>query len=233
MAVSVQQVTGNPNDKVATFRVNANLLGDSLSKIAITRDGQLRNLSPLAYAFFQAGPAQNGGDLKRVDITREENGNTLVALTRHLVPWRPVSITTAQDVFKLVFQKPYPPVLSEKILQTVPTQKKYDAGNDVIGKLVQDTFNQKVNPDLALHGGSMELLNVALDKSTAKIYADVALIGSCNSCSGAEERTLAAATKEIRNVLEAKKKQTDNADFQRLQFESIRIRPVLELALTN
>ncbi len=219
MSVSIQLVQDQPNPKVMSFRIGKNLLGEKISKLVVSKDGQLVNHVPLAILFFRAAHAVE--DFSRIDITSEKNGTTLVGLSR-LKEWTEESKQTSGQVMRQFIDGDYVTALEGNILQTMPLQTVFQAGDNTIYKLVEGAFQQKVNPKIASHGGAMDIAKISYDQATGKVSADVFMIGSCNGCVAAEEFTIKGATKEIQNTFAALQKQyPENQKLQSLSFDKI------------
>lgn len=229
MSVSFELVTGNPNPKVMSFRVHKNIMGD-FAKLVVPKDSDLVNHVPLARIFFQNATGNNGGDFNRVDLACEEQGSTLVTLSRKLVPWGPGAKAGAINILQQVLDNEILCVDHEEVLKHTTPIKRFQPGNDAVKQLVYHSFRDKIDPLLLQHGGAMELMQVEWDEK-AGIYAHAALIGSCDGCNGAGN-TIAGATRAIRDVLEAAKRQNpDNKKLQSLTFEEMSVTQVNGIAL--
>jgi Fe-S cluster biogenesis protein NfuA len=214
---------GNPNLKVLTLEIDQDLLGP-YSKLVVTPNGALRQYSPIADFLFR-------GDVTRVDISVRE-GKTYIGISRKLMEWSDKNKETVLTAVQKLVEMQRPLLLIDALSKNITAQKPFIAENPV-QKLVQDSFNEQVNPILASDGGAMELLNIGI-KQTGEISAGVALIGSCNGCGFAETETLSHATNRIRQVLEiAKKQYADNPTVQALKFEGISIREVPEIVFVR
>lgn len=224
--MKIQRVQSTENPKVGTFELDADILG-IYSKIAIPLNSKLIAYSPLAQMLFAKGT-----DVNRIDFVNSV-GNTRISLAKKFLPWSSQQLDLATAELGSFFQGKEPALYVQSLQQSIAAHRSFEPGNNPVMKMVQKSFHDQVNPRLAEDGGAMELINVEL-KSTGQIFADVALIGSCNGCAKSTDSTLKGATEKIREVLSfLKQKHSGNPNVQALSFEEIRIKEMPELILTR
>lgn len=232
---TVTEFQGNPNSNVATFEIDADLLG-AYEKVIIPRNSTLLAYSPLTQAIFDKAKG-----VLRVDMSLRD-GKTHVALAtkmindQPLMQWTPESIARTQ-AFIAQFLEANALLLTDALAANVTPQPRFAPQDGAIGQiqgLVQNAFNDVVNPILARDGGAMELLNISVIPKTGKIGANVALIGACNGCDSAATQTLTNATQAIQKVLEAvKAKSPNNPALQTLTFTGIGIQEIEDVVLAR
>lgn len=222
----VEVVTGHPSSKVLTLKIEHDSLGH-YEKIAIPRSSALVAHSPFAQVLFGRGK-----DVNRVDFFAKD-GHTFVSIARKLMAWDDVSSAAAKAVTESFLTSRHKIIYINALDTNFKTHPAFNPGGNPVKKLVQTTFIQQVNPLLAKDGGAMELLDVEI-KPTGEISSSVALLGSCNGCTSAEDTTLQAAAERIKLVLEAiKKNNPSNQSIAALNFTGINIRNMDEIILSK
>ncbi len=223
---NVKAIKDHPSAKVLTLEIDQDLLGH-YAKIAIPRGSRITDYSPFAKVLFERGK-----DVNRVDFFAKD-GNTCISIARKFMGWDEKSAAAATALTEKFLATNHPVIYLEALSTNFTSHAAFDHGGHPVKKLVQKTFLEQVNPMLAKDGGAMELLRVEM-KPTGEISSDVALLGSCNSCTSAHDTTLRLAADRIRQVLEIVKKQyADNPSIAALKFTGIRISNMEEIILSR
>lgn len=224
--IQVKVVNENPNAKVVTLEANQDFLG-LYAKITIPRGSRLIEYSPFAQMVFE-----HGKDVNRIDFFAKD-GKTYISIARKFIDWTDASKESARKITANFLATGKPIIYVEAINNNFTSHVAFQHGGHPVKKLVQTTFHEQVNPLLAKDGGAMELLNVEV-KPTGEISSDVALLGSCNGCTSAQDTTLQAAVERIRLVLDTVKEQhTNNPAIKALKFTGIKVSTMEEIILSK
>jgi Fe-S cluster biogenesis protein NfuA len=216
VSVSFELVEGNPNPKVMSFRVHKNIMGD-FAKLVVPKEGTLVESVPLARIFFENAGGVRGGDFFRVDMAHEEQGTTLVTLSRKLVPWGPGAKAGAANILKQILDNKVLCVDQEEVFKHTTPIKRLKPDNPITERVLI-TFNEAIRNKLEQDGGAIEPYNVTLDQETGRIDVYAWLLGSCSGC-GDGGKTLSVSLEALKASFEDLRTAIpDNPSVQKLHI---------------
>lgn len=168
-------ITGEPtlDPQVCKFIVDRPLFPDGSFNC---RDIDMAKGSPLLEALFGIE------GISQVMVS----GDTLTIAKKSMETW-PV---LGQQIGAVIREK-----IQSGVLLVDPDVAKKQPSEEKIRQVIEQLFEQQINPAIASHGGRVELVNV----EGTKVY--VRLGGGCQGCASANETLKHGIEKAIRDVL--------------------------------
>ena len=211
---------GNPNPKVASFKVNWTF-PKGYGKIIVPRDGlEIRKYCVLADALYI-----RAGDAVRVDLAHHKDG-TLISVARKMMAFDDENRARLRARLSNLFNDDpdFEPVDIKGIEKNIKVNPTLSSSTNLEYAL-QNAFYEAVNKALSEDGGAMELLAMDYSQETGEIQMKVALFGACNTCPGAETITLAGAEQKMTLIVDGlKEKYKDNQKHDYVQ--KLKIMPI-------